>query len=133
MSKLMLDTSVLIDHLRNYKPATEFLETVFGSGIPAIISAVTEMELYAGKSLQNRTAEDAVQKLLELLDAVPVTSGIARRAGILLRQYRPKGLTPVDAIIASTAMEQKATLITRNTRHFRVIDGLLVFDLPAGQ
>ncbi|MEW5899245.1 MAG: hypothetical protein AB1652_08770 [Bacillota bacterium] len=49
---------------------------------------------------------------------------------MLLRFYRPNGLTPADAIIAGTALEQEAALVTRNIRHFRQIEGLLVFDLP---
>ncbi|MCL6638679.1 MAG: type II toxin-antitoxin system VapC family toxin [Firmicutes bacterium] len=130
MTNLLLDTSVLIDHLREYKPATDFIETVFFSGVPVTISVVTELELYAGKSVENPAIEEAVIKLLDLFKVLPVTSNIARQAGRLLRRHRHQGLTPIDAIIAGTAIEHNANLITRNTKHFRMIKGILVFDIP---
>jgi len=67
LSNLLLDTSVLIDHLREYKPATDFLETVFNRGVLVTISAVTEMELYTGKSMENPAIEAAVLKFLVVL------------------------------------------------------------------
>ncbi|KFD40495.1 nucleotide-binding protein [Peptococcaceae bacterium SCADC1_2_3] len=130
MNKLLLDTSVLIDHLRKHRPSTEFLKTVHKNEITAVISTITEMELYAGKSMQDPAKEAAALKLLELFDTVAVTSSIALQAGALLRQYRQHGLTPIDAIIAGTAIEEEATLVTRNIRHFRMIEGILIFDLP---
>ncbi|MDD4169341.1 MAG: type II toxin-antitoxin system VapC family toxin [Desulfotomaculaceae bacterium] len=130
MTDLLLDTSVLIDHLRGYKPATDFFETVFNSGVPAIISSVSEMELYAGKSMENPSVEESTSNFLKLFRVLPVTSAIAQRAGYLLRLYRNNGLTPIDAIIAATALAQDANLITRNIKHFRPIKGLIVFDIP---
>ncbi|BAF58592.1 predicted nucleic acid-binding protein [Pelotomaculum thermopropionicum SI] len=130
MNNLLLDTSVLVDHLREYKPATEFLETAFNSGAVVAISAVTEMELYAGKSMENPAIEEDVLKFLKLFKTLPVTSNIARQAGLMLRRYRHQGLTPIDAIIASTAMEHNANLITRNIKHFRMVKGIIVFGVP---
>lgn len=131
MSDLLLDTSVLIDHFRGYKPASSFLETIFNSGVLVSISAVSEMELYAGKSMENTATEETVQSFLKLFKTVPVTTIIARQAGVLLRHYRSQGLTPIDAIIAGTAIETGASLITRNTKHFRMVKGIIVFDIPA--
>ncbi len=121
---------MLVDHLREYKPATEFLETAFNSGAVVAISAVTEMELYAGKSMENPAIEEDVLKFLKLFKTLPVTSNIARQAGLMLRRYRHQGLTPIDAIIASTAMEHNANLITRNIKHFRMVKGIIVFGVP---
>lgn len=130
MNNLLLDTSVLIDHLRGYKPSTEFLEAAFNSGALVTISAVTEMELHAGKSMEDPAIEGDVLKFLKLFKTLPVTSNIARQAGLLLRRHRHQGLTPIDAIIASTAMKHNATLITRNIKHFRMVKGIIVFDVP---
>lgn len=130
MTKLLLDTSILIDHLRQYTPATEFLETVFNSKVSTFISTITVMELYAGKSMQDPATEKEVIKFLDLFKIIPVTSQIAMKAGEMLRQYRHQGLTPSDAIIAGTALSQDANLVTRNIKHFRIIKGLIVFDLP---
>ena len=130
LTNLLLDTSVLIDHLREYKPASEFLETVFNSGILVTISSVSEMELYAGKSMENPAIEESVNNFLKLFKVLPVTTDIARQAGRLLRRHRHQGLTPMDAIIAGTALEHNANLITRNIKHFRMVKGIIVFDIP---
>jgi len=130
LTNLLLDTSVLIDHLREYKPASDFLETVFNSGILVTISSVSEMELYAGKSVENPAIEESVNKFLKLFKVLPVTTDIARHAGRLLRHHRHQGLTPIDAIIAGTALEHNANLITRNIKHFRMVKGIIVFDIP---
>jgi len=130
LTDLLLDTSILIDHMRGYSPATEFLETIFNGGVKASISVMTETELYAGKSMQDPHNEKFVTGLLELFNIIPINRSIARHAGVLLRDYRNNGLTPVDAIIAATAMEVKTNLITRNVKHFRMIKGLIVFNLP---
>lgn len=130
LTNLLLDTSVLIDHLRGYKPASDFLETVFNSGVLVSISTVSEMELYAGKSMENPAAEGAVNNFLKLFTVLPVTTDIARQAGRLLRRHRHQGLTPIDAIIAGTALEHSANLITRNVKHFRIVKGIVVFDVP---
>ena len=130
MTRLLLDTSVLIDHLRGYPPATDFLETVFRSQSSAMISTVTEMELFTGQSIRNEENRHAVGKLLTLFTIIPVNSSIARRAGILLQNYRHQGLTPIDAIIAGTAQEHEASLITRNIKHFRMVESIVVFNLP---
>lgn len=95
-----------------------------------MISTITEMELFAGKSMEEPAAREKTEKLLELFDILPVTSEIAKHAGVLLRNYRHQGLTPSDAIIASTAMLYRANLITRNIKHFRIIKGILVFNIP---
>lgn len=130
MTTLVIDTSVLIDHLRGFEPATRFLETAVRSGAQSMVSVITEMELFAGQSMAEEAKERAVRELLGLFLVVPVTSPVARRAGQLLRLHRPQGLTPADALIAATALEEKAILVSRNTRHFKMIDGLLSMDLP---
>ncbi len=130
MTRLLLDTSVLIDHLRGYPPATGFLETVFRSHASAMISTVTEMELFAGRSIRNKESRQVAEKLLTLFTIIPVNSSIALRAGILLQYYRHQGLTPIDAIIAGTAQEHEASLVTRNVKHFRMVEGIVVFNLP---
>ncbi len=130
LNSILFDTSVIIDHLRSYQPSTEFLEIVVNCGTQAMVSTITEMELFAGKSMQNPTVLEKTENVLELFMVLPVTSEIARHAGVLLREYRHQGLTPSDALIASTALLYGASLITRNIKHFRMIKNILAFDIP---
>jgi len=43
----------------------------------------------------------------------------------MLIQHRRQGLTPVDALIAASAISADAILVTRNVKHFRMVDNLL--------
>jgi tRNA(fMet)-specific endonuclease VapC len=110
MSKVLLDTDVLIDHLRGYRR--------LGKDNTAI-SVITRTELFAGGERE----EDAVDTLLEDCEEVVVDASIARRAG---RIKRHTGLKIADALIAATALEHDLPLMTRNLRHFERVAGLTV-------
>jgi tRNA(fMet)-specific endonuclease VapC len=123
MNSIIIDSDILIDHLRGFQPATDFLLRIFQGEFAGHISVLTEMELLAG-TMPKKDEKEQVEKLLKRFNALPVSSIIARRAGELLRKYRTHGLTPVDAIIASTALDLKVPLVTRNTKHFEPVEGL---------
>ncbi len=129
MSKLLLDTNIIIDYLRGYRPARTFLEKLCSTG-GLIISVVTRMELYAGKSMDNPEVQAKVDGLLSYFTIIPFSPVLAGRAGELLRHYRTQGLSPLEAIIAATALDSGANLITRNIKHYQAVEGLLAFELP---
>lgn len=129
MSKLLLDTNIIIDYLRGYRPARTFLEKLSGTG-GLMISVVTSMELYAGKSMDDPIVQTKVDDLLAHFTIIPLTPMLAGRAGELLRHHRTRGLSPLEAIIAVTALDSGASLITRNIKHYQAVEGLLVFELP---
>lgn len=52
---------------------------------------------------------------------MPVDDAIAEKYWILLKKYEPQGLRQADAIIAATAWQVDAPLLTRNQKHFRFI------------
>jgi len=132
MNNILIDSDVFIDHLRGYRPATDFLRRVSGE-YSGHISVLTEMELLAG-TMPRKEEKEMIESLLRYFPSIPVSSVIARKAGQLLRTYRPKGLAPVDAIIASTALELKAILVTNNVKHFNRIEGLLTLQpYPKGK
>lgn len=110
MSKLLLDTDVLIDHLRGHRQLV---------AEDAAISVVTRAELSAGDERQ----EPAIRALLGDYDEVDIDRRIAQRAGRVKRQT---GLKIADALIAATALERELPLMTRNRRHFERVAGLAV-------
>jgi predicted nucleic acid-binding protein len=109
MSGVLLDSDVLIDHLRGHRHL-EMRDRMS-------ISVVTRTELYAG----HRREESTVKALLERLTEFDVNAGIARRAGYIKRDA---GLKIADALIAATALEHKLPLMTRNRRHFELVPDL---------
>jgi predicted nucleic acid-binding protein len=108
MGKILLDTDVLVDHIRG----RHYLRTD-----DTTISVITRAELFAG----NAREEAAVDALLADCDEVEIDARIARRAG---RVKRDTGLQIADALIAATALEHRLPLLTRNRRHFERVPGL---------
>ncbi|MGH9102520.1 MAG: type II toxin-antitoxin system VapC family toxin, partial [Acidimicrobiales bacterium] len=119
----LLDTSVAVDHLRSHRPATALLESLVGAGERIAASELTRFELLAGaRPGEHRRLED----LFSVLDWVPVTEDIARRAGAYARSYRRShsGIGVVDYLLAGTASAVGVDLLTVNVRHFPMFEDL---------
>lgn len=114
---VLVDTSILIDHLRGNSGARQVLRTAADSGQRVVASVVTKVEVLAGM----RSAEEVkTRRLLDVVDWVDVDVAIAERAGTLANQYlrSPPGVDPIDYIIAATAQALDADLWTTNLKHF---------------
>jgi len=121
--KLLLDTSVLIDHLRDDKRALDLLIAANDRGDELWGSVVTRTELLRGM----RSAERArTVRLLDSLSWVEVSIVIADRAGELARSYRRShpGIDLADFTIAASAESLRARLVTRNVKHFPMFPGV---------
>ena len=119
---IVVDTDVLIAHLRGIEPARARLRAARAAE-PLAISVVTVTEITGGM----RTAERReAWALLSALRTEPVTEVVARRAGELMRQYRQShsGIGLGDYLIAATAETIGARLATLNVRHFPMVPGL---------
>lgn len=70
--------------------------------------------------------EMATNRLLSLLDWVPVDEELADRAGDLGRLYRPTHpkIEVVDLLLAAAVERFGAALLTRNVRHFPMFPDL---------
>jgi predicted nucleic acid-binding protein len=56
---------------------------------------------------------------------VPLRDSTGTRAYELLKLYaKPHGLHVFDSLVAATAIEEGFTLVTKNRRHFGVIEDL---------
>ena len=86
------------------------------SDSPILYSPVSTAELWAGA---RPNEHEAIANLFRALICAPVDGETGRRAGDYLRQYRKShGLELDDALIASTAALNHATLWTRNRKHY---------------
>jgi predicted nucleic acid-binding protein len=120
---IVVDTSVLIDHLRGDERAHRTLRAAADEGERLVASVVTKVEILAGM----RTDEEpSTRRLMRVLDWIPVDDVIAEQAGQLANRYLPShpGVDPVDYIIAATTRTLDAALWTRNVEHFPMIVGL---------
>ena len=123
----ILDTDIAIDFLRRRDYARDLLNHWAGEGLLAI-STLTHLEIYQGMKTGEERATNA---FLDGLISVVVDILIARQAGIMLGELRSKGTTIsiTDAIIAATALQLNAPLLTNNIEHYpftelKVIRGL---------
>lgn len=126
--KIVSDTNVIIDHLRNVPQATRFLEEIENGSFDGLISTITILELMAAPRMTEQRV-GAIKTLVGIFEQVPVDEQVATVAGRYLAKFRAShGLEPMDAIIAATASVNKAVLFTLNTKHFKFIEGLLVIN-----
>lgn len=119
----LVDTSVAIDHLRGFTPATELLDSLLAERVPLVSSEVVRFELLAGVRAGD---EEWLEAFCFAVDWIPVTERIARNAAALARQYRGshRGIDTADYLIAATAALLNAGLLTRNVRHFPMVADL---------
>jgi predicted nucleic acid-binding protein len=96
------------------------------------IAAITVAELWrtaeraAGAHRVNRLA--FLQKLLEVFEVVPYSEKIAiehARLAVMLETTGQR-VSMLDQILAATALESGATIVTLNTKRFAAIPGLMV-------
>lgn len=119
----LLDTSVAVDHLRGFFPATALLEGLVRAGEPVGASELTRFELLAAVRPEEH---DALEDFFTAVEWVPVTEEISLRAGAFARAHRRShaGIGAVDYLIAGTMAALEADLLTSNVRHFPMIEGL---------
>lgn len=126
---ILVDTDVLIAHLRGVAPAHDWLHEA-RAGQPLAVSAVTVAELTGGMRSSERRE---VARLLSAFRVEPVTEVIARGAGAFMRQFRAShsGIGIADYLVAATAEHRGMALATLNVRHFPMFEGLAApFRLP---
>ncbi|MDY6805975.1 MAG: type II toxin-antitoxin system VapC family toxin [Cyanobacteriota bacterium] len=120
--RLLIDTDVLIDYLRENALAVDFLENLTQL---LLISSMTVAELYAGvREGKERTALD---NFIMVFEVVPIDEKIAQLGGLYRRDYgKSHGVGLPDALIAATANIKQAKLVTLNKKHFPMLADVIV-------
>ena len=116
MPDYLLDSCVLIRHLRRHKPTTDLVSALILEGQVGI-AAISRTEIIEGMREHER---EATMRLLDSLPAYPLDVAIADMAGEYIRRYRAQGITldKPDAIIGATAVLHGLVLVTYNQKHF---------------
>ena len=116
MSKIILDTDVLIDLLRGRSATRVFLLEVTRQAVPCC-SVISVAELHAGMHSAESVPTAA---LLDALVIIPVTREIAERAGHFKARTRTRQLELADCLIAATAFTEGASLATGNVKDYPI-------------
>lgn len=121
---VILDTNVIIDHLRQIGKKSYLLR--LAEKIPkqtVALSMVSVQELYEGQSIKIEQREQTLLATISPLKILPYTYEIAKLAGEIARDLgRP--ISIADAAIASTAIINGCELATLNKKDFLGIKDL---------
>jgi predicted nucleic acid-binding protein len=113
----MLDTTFVIDHLRNDPAAIQRFAAIFEDGDEVFVNEIVVCEAWTGAHQPDDPDLEALLNVVEFVQPAPVH---ARAAGRWRVEARARGwnLGLADALIAACADSLDAAVLTRNTRDF---------------
>ena len=128
MPDYLLDSCILIRHLRRHQPTTDLMTALALEG-QLSIATISRTEIVEGMREHER---EATLRLLDSLVGYPLDVAVADLAGDYIRHYRAQGITldKPDAIIGATAIHQDLVLVTFNAKHFPMPELRLYQEMP---
>ena len=124
----VLDTNTLIYFFKGEgNVAKEILaRSPSDIGIPSIV--LYELEVGIAKSTSPRKRLRQLEELTAVVQTLPFGVAEARASAAIRSNLEKKGtpIGPYDVLIAGTAKACNATLVTRNTREFKRVRGLVL-------
>ncbi len=121
--KIIFDTTILVDCLRNHKGAVEAVKLIAKREVDGFISVITEAELYSGRDCRTPSGAVTVASLITLFTKVNLSNDIAQKAAEYRRNF---SVEIPDAIIAAPAFSQDAKVWTKNIEDFKAIKEIRV-------
>jgi predicted nucleic acid-binding protein len=116
----LIDSDLLIDISRGKPEAREYVDALPEGWA---ISQISALELIVGARDKRDLAE--IDTFLSAFVIVPLRGSTGTRSYELLKLYaKSHGLHVFDSLVAATAIEEGLKLVTRNRRHFSMIEGL---------
>jgi predicted nucleic acid-binding protein len=114
---ILLDTSVIVDLLRERLGRRDLLGRLVQQGHRLAYCAINVTEIYAG---MRPSEASKVADVFDRFDYVEIPFEMARAAGSLMLEWQRKGRTLglPDAMIAAVALELGFTLATDNRKDF---------------
>ena len=119
MEKVILDTNILIEILKNNVETSDEVEKFDEH----YISAITQMELYYGAL--NKVELEKLDRFLNLFNIIQINEDISAKAAWLIYNYsKSHSLDIPDSLIAATSLEKGYKLFTYNKKDFKFISGI---------
>jgi predicted nucleic acid-binding protein len=121
LSTYLLDSDVLFDVLKGIERAVRLLRSLRAQGHELAVMTVVIAEVFAGTPPELR---DDIELFLGGFRSLPLSDQGARRAGEMRYDFDRLGrpLATTDLLIAATALEHGATLVTRNVRDYPIAE-----------
>ena len=120
MAFYLVDTCILIDYFRGKEDAAIFFD---GLDAPPYLSSLTVAELYAG--VREGKERSLLDTLVTQFPVLPLDDQAAIKGGLYRRQYiKSHGVGMIDALLAASAELKNLVLVTRNVKHFPMLENV---------
>jgi len=120
VAEILLDSDVIITWLRGSDPIASLVLELLEKGEVVTWTPVSIAEIFAGV---RKGEERQIEDLFLILETLPLSTEIGRRAGRYLNAYsRSHGIELADALIAAAAHVRDIPLWTLNRRHYPMRD-----------
>lgn len=128
--KYILDTNTLIYFFKGLGGVSDRLLSIPPNeiGIPTVV--LYELEVGIGKSPMPKKRKTQLGEFISLVNVIPFGYEEAKCAADIRVKLEKKGVPigPYDILIAASALANKWTLVTHNTKEFARIKGLCLED-----
>jgi tRNA(fMet)-specific endonuclease VapC len=122
-----LDTNAISAVIRKDEALVQRLKELTSAQHEITLNAISYFETKRGLELPRYARKHTIfENLVAEYGVLPLDVTVLDRAAVIYRQLRSLGtpLEDADILIAATALEHDAILVTDNTRHFERIEGL---------
>jgi predicted nucleic acid-binding protein len=120
LAEILLDSDVIIAWLRGNEPFAESIPELLERGEVLAWTPISVAEIFAGA---RKGEERELENLFLVLQPIPLSADIGRKAGNYLRAYaRSRGVELADALVAATAHFNRIPLWTLNRKHYPMRD-----------
>ena len=126
---MILDTSAVIDLLRDEQEIIKKVEDLDTKNIPISMTSISVFEIWQGlQDIMNAKKLEKIQFLLDSIGTFYFDTSTAKEAGHIHASLKNNGqiIDPEDSMIAGIAKFYKESILTKNTKHFGRIPGLKV-------
>ena len=124
MGKRLVDTDIIVDYLRGVERAKILIEESI-SDSEICISVISKMELLAG--CRNKGEIKIVEDMFARFITIYLDEISAKIAYSLFKRFRlSHGIGIFDSLIAATAIHHELPLLTKNIKHFSMIQRLTI-------
>ena len=129
--KYLLDTDWVIDHIRNLERVVQRVKELTPEGLA--LSVISLAELYEGvlNSTDPVSNEQTLQEFVSDIELVPIdeeTYRIFGRERERMRRAR-RMIAEFDLLTDSTCLRHNLTLLSKNRRHFKSVEGLEIISI----
>ena len=126
--KVLIDTSIIIDHLRKRDKPKSMLFTI-ADRFDLFVSSITVFELYAGATDERKKKD--IENIISTAEVIPFSTDIAKEAGELYISLKKENriLEIRDIFIAATAATFNLPIVTLNRDHFERIKKIELLSL----